>query len=273
MFAGSRRAEQLSLRSQQRIVATVEDSVLRTEMAGLDSQEEDSPKRILFFKPMSWLGRIRPHRRDEAWSGAVDQLADLFRTTHKVKTVQVAKSRGRHCGDVELAAYLANAAGPVPLVLDLRISHDRFGSSSDPSLNGHLHYPNDIDKSLNEAAADKIRKYRADYNNNPPAAVAFMPAITSTSGRLHSEFVRLLFLQAHRETDRFFAASGVQLAQTDRDQFHFRRAAFSSQLKSRVGLALAKAADLRFKLNIDGAPITSKSHTHPSHSQTSCLLT
>jgi hypothetical protein len=40
-----------------------------------------------------------------------------------------------------------------------------------------------------------------------------MPAIASTSVRLHSEFVRLLFLQAHRETDRFFAASGVQLAQ------------------------------------------------------------
>ena len=28
--------------------------------------------------------------------------------------------------------------------------------------------------------------------------------VPSTSGRLHSEFVRLLFLQAHRETDRFF---------------------------------------------------------------------
>ena len=52
-FVGSRRAEQLSLRSQQRIVATVEDSVLRTEMAGLESQEEDAPKSILFFKPMS----------------------------------------------------------------------------------------------------------------------------------------------------------------------------------------------------------------------------
>ncbi len=35
LFAGSRRAEQLSLHSQQRIVATVEDSVLRTDMAGL----------------------------------------------------------------------------------------------------------------------------------------------------------------------------------------------------------------------------------------------
>ncbi len=183
------------------------------------------------------------------------------------------KSRGRHCGDVELAAYLANAAGPVPLVLDLRIDHDRFGSSSHLQLNGHLHYPKDIDKSLNEAAADKIRKYRADYKNNPPGAVAFMPAIASTSGRLHSEFVRLLFLQSHRETDRFFAASGVQLAQTNRDQFHFRRAAFWSQLKSKVGLTLDKDAALRITINLDGVPITSKSPTHPSHSETSCVLT
>jgi hypothetical protein len=53
MFASSRRAQQLNLHSQQRVVATVEDSVLRTEMTVLESQEEDVPKRILFFKPMS----------------------------------------------------------------------------------------------------------------------------------------------------------------------------------------------------------------------------
>jgi hypothetical protein len=46
------------------------------------------------------------------WS--VDQLADLFRTTHNVKTQQAVKSRGQHCGDIELAGYLANAAVPVP---------------------------------------------------------------------------------------------------------------------------------------------------------------
>jgi hypothetical protein len=160
----------------------------------------------------------------------------------------------------------------VPLVLDLRIAHDRWGSSSDPSINGHLHYPNDMDKSLNEAAANKIRKDRADYNNNPPSCVSFMPAIASTSGRLHSEFVRLLFLQAHRETDRFFAASGVQLAQST-SGFHFKRAAFSSQLRSKVGNILAKAAALRIILNMDGAPVASRSHTHPSHSQTARLLT
>jgi hypothetical protein len=70
-------------------------------------------------------------------------------------------------------------AGPEPLVLDLRIAHDRFGSSSDPSLNGHLHYPNDLDGPLNEAVIDKIRQYRADYNNRPSNAISFMPAITS----------------------------------------------------------------------------------------------
>ncbi len=59
-------------------------------------------------------------------------------------------------------------SGPVPLVLDLRIAHERWGSSSDPSIHGHLHYPSDVDRSLNETVTDKIRKYHTDYNNNPP---------------------------------------------------------------------------------------------------------
>ena len=147
------------------------------------------------------------------------------------------KSRGQHCGDLELAAYLANAAGPVPLVLDLRIAHDRIGSSANPALNGKLTYPNNIDESLNKAANDKIRKYRADYNNNPPNAVAFMPAIAGTTGRLHSEFIRLLFLQAHRETDRFFAASGVlvsaiQLVRAIQRRLSVKRKSPSSKTKS-----------------------------------------
>ncbi len=78
-----------------------------------------------------------------------------------------------------------------------------FRSSSNPDLNGKLHWPNDMDKSLNETATDKIRKYRADCNNNPNA-ISFMPATDSTSGRLHSEFIRILFLQTHRETDHFY---------------------------------------------------------------------
>ncbi len=76
-----------------------------------------------------------------------------------------------------------------------------------------LYWPNDIDKSLNEGTADKTRKYRVDNNNNPPNTISFLPSIPSTSGRIHSEFIRILFLQYHRETNRFFAASGVQSVQ------------------------------------------------------------
>ncbi len=119
-------------------------------MGALESQEGDAPKRILWYKPLGFLGAIRPHRRDEAWSAslwqtffvtcvgaqipalveltlsacgckkfaldvlgdhvstcaahsgakkahdwAVEQLADLFRTTLRVKTQQVVKSQGQ----------------------------------------------------------------------------------------------------------------------------------------------------------------------------------
>ena len=46
----------------------------------------------------------------------VDQLPDLFRTTYKVKTQQVVKSRGHHCGEIDLTGYITNETDPVPLV-------------------------------------------------------------------------------------------------------------------------------------------------------------
>jgi hypothetical protein len=79
------------------------------------------------------------------------------------------------------------------------------------------------------------------------------------------------FFEVHRETDRFFAVSGVQFAQPDRGQFHYHRTVFSSQLKSKCGNILSKAATPRIMLSIDGAPVMSRSHTHPSHSQNSRL--
>jgi hypothetical protein len=103
----------------------------------------------------------------------VDQITDLFRTTHKVKTQQVVKSRGHHCGDVELVGYLENTVVPVSLVVDLLISHDRVVRSTDPTLNGQLRSPNNLDQSLNDTAADKVRKYRADYNMNPPNTIIY----------------------------------------------------------------------------------------------------
>jgi hypothetical protein len=100
-----------------------------------------------------------------------------------------------------------------------------------------------------------------------------MTPIPSTSGRLHSEFVRLLTLQVHRETDLFCTSSGVQSDEPNSGLFHFLLSVFSTHLKAKVVNTLVKTATLRINLNIDGTPITSRTHTQPSHSQTSRLLT
>jgi hypothetical protein len=73
---------------------------------------------------------LGPKRMD--W--VVDQFTDLFRTTHKVKTLQVVKPRGRHCGDIDLMGYLTNVSGPMPLALDLRIVQSSPTTVSDVVL-------------------------------------------------------------------------------------------------------------------------------------------
>jgi hypothetical protein len=76
----------------------------------------------------------------KAHDWAVDQLTDLFRTTHMVKTRQVVRSRGQQCGDIELSGYLSNATGPVSLVLDLMLTNTSEGTH-DESEGGKTNMP------------------------------------------------------------------------------------------------------------------------------------
>ncbi len=66
---------------------------------------------------------------------------------------------------------------------------------------------------------------------------------------------------------------GVQNNTKEDSSEHFRHAAYFSSLKSKSGNILVKTAALRINLNLDGATIGSKSHTDPSHPETSRLLT
>ena len=137
--------------------------------------------------------------------------------------------------------YLRDQAGSRSLVFDLSIAHDRFGSSSHVQQNGSLSHPQDIDAPLRIAAQRKIAAYRQQYADNQN--ISFLPAIVSTSTRMHGEFLRLLFLQAHRETEAHFTAAGMSSQTNNSEALRFKRAAFYNGLKSKVGLA--KAASLR----------------------------
>ena len=96
------------------------------------------------------------------------------------------------------------------------------------------------------------------------------------NGFLPSVHLKLLSLTlALTIHNKQLLASGVQSAQSNlgSSYFHSRRAAFSCLLKSKCDNIITKVSALRVNLNLDGAPIASNSHTHPSHSQTSHLLT
>jgi hypothetical protein len=164
----------------------------------------------------------------------------------------VTASVGQRRGDVEIHSFLQDAAGRRSLVFDLSITHDRIGSSCYVQQNGLLSHPQDFDAPLRLAAQRKINSHRQQYADNQN--ISFLPAIMTTSSCMHGEFLRLLFLQAHRETAAHFHATGLPSQQNRLDNaFRFKRAAFYMGLKSKVGLVAAKASALRINLNIQAA--------------------
>jgi hypothetical protein len=90
----------------------------------------------------------------------------------------------------------------------------------------------------------------------------------TTSFRMHGEFLRLLFLQAPRETTAHFNATGLPPQQNRSDNsFRFKRAAFYMGLKSKVGLVTSKASALRINLNIQGGNVVAPPLHAPSHAR------
>jgi hypothetical protein len=117
----------------------------------------------------------------------------------------------------------------------------------------------------------KIKKSSANHYSPPPHVnSSFLPAIMSASNRMHGEFLRLLFLQANRETEAHFTGAGMPSQRNQSESFRFKRAAFYQGLKSKVGLATAKAAALRINLKVQGRSIVAA----PMHAppRTSLLL-
>ena len=115
--------------------------------------------------------------------------------------------------------------------------------------NGLLSHDQDKDAPLRLAAQRKVNSYRQQYADNQN--ISFLPAILTTSSRMHGEFLRILFLQPHHETTAHFLATGLPSQQNRSDNaFRFKRAAFYMGLKSKVGLVAAKASALWINLNL-----------------------
>ena len=164
---------------------------------------------------------------------------------------------------MEVRSYLRDQSGSRSLVFDLSIAHDRFGSSSHVQQNGSLSHPQDLDGPMRVAAQRKTNAYKQTYADNQN--ISFLPAIMTTSSRMHGEFLRILFLQAHRENTAHFIDTGLSSQQNRSDNaFRFKHEAFYKGLKSKVGLVAAKASALRINLNIQGCSIVAPPLHAPS---------
>jgi hypothetical protein len=90
--------------------------------------------------------------------------------------------------------------------VDVTLRHDFVGAGHNGRNQGQLRNPDNPDKLLDSAAADKIRRYRAPYRQN--RHVAFLPACMTTSGRIHVEFLRLLYFMSNKQAVDYFEALG-----------------------------------------------------------------
>ena len=73
----------------------------------------------------------------------------------------------------------------------------------------------------------------------------------STSGRIHGEFLRLLFFLSNKQADDYFAALGYE---AHKEEFCHCRGVFFHRNWCTIGMACAQAVALR------GAPNTARCH-------------
>jgi hypothetical protein len=209
-YGGTRFSEQRQLHLPQKHKATVADFTLRVEMNGLEEQADNAKARELFWKPLSWLGTIRPTSANDAFDPA------LWET------------------------FISTTLGlEVPTLAALPRLH------SSP------------------LAKCGCKKFCMDFHGDHTSTC------TSHSGAT-AGFCDFFFYRPTGRPKAHFTAAGMPSQCNQSESFRFKRAAFYQGLKSKVGLAAAKAAALRINLHVQGCSIVAAPMHAPS--RTSLLL-
>jgi hypothetical protein len=149
---------------------------------------------------------------------------------HKVKIHKITPATGKERGDLGIKDYvvLQKPQHPIGQLTNIR------RSDGAPEPDGAL-----------KVARKKIIHYRQLYIDRPDP-IAFMPVAADTSDRIYDDFLRLLFLHAHRE-----ASAVVNDIPEESGHFRFFRAACFAHIKGSVGLILAKASAMRISIPLD----------------------
>ena len=106
------------------------------------------------------------------------------------------------------------------LLVDVTLRHDFIGAGRDGWINlGKLRNPDNPDQILEGAAAVKIQFViiaTPNLTTQPTGGFLACMHVYTTSGRIHGEFLRLLFSLVNKQADAYFQALGYY----DDDQPH-----------------------------------------------------
>jgi len=101
--------------------------------------------------------------------------------------------------------------------------------------------------------------------------IAFAPAILSVAGKIHPEFLRLLWVLADMQTVKYFNLVGDE-EDIGNERFNWSRASTFSYKRNAIGLAVAYASAIRTHLSAHGtAHPMSAASVHP-RSAPDCLI-
>ena len=193
------------------------------------------------------------NRHSANWYRAHDHMLDAFRgicqeAGYVTDVKQVMTSEGARRADI--AIFGIGVLQHTDLLADATVRHDFIGAGRDGGQrHGMLRNPDRPDQILEQAAAEKIRHYRNPYRNN--RAVAFLPVCMSTSGRIHAEFLRLLYFIANKQASDYFTDLGYE---PHKEEFCHRRGVYFHKHRCTVGMACAQAVAIR------SAPYVARRH-------------
>ena len=134
-------------------------------------------------------------------------------------------------GDVQATEF--GIPGYDDLVWNVFLVCDRISSSTQHGLNVKLQ----LGDYLNSQARSKIRRYRRGY---AVENIAFAPAILSVTGKMHPEFLRLLWVMADMHTESFNLVGDEDNIRSER--FKWSCASTFSHNRNAIGLAVAYAS-------------------------------
>jgi hypothetical protein len=103
----------------------------------------------------------------------------------------------------------------------------------------------DVNGALDAVVKEKFDHYQHDYNERN---FFFLPAVTTTSGRISRDFLRLVYILSHRQAANYFTGMGI--IDPSPQAFKQRRRSYFNYNRAAIGLACAQATAMR----IDIAP-------------------